>query len=302
MHFEVEFTSQMLALESALGRNFTAIWGPPGTGKTYTIGTIAQFLYESARTVLIVSHTNTAVDQAIKEVAKAMPENLEQGDVIRVGDVRSKELEFKFPYVLLKKQVERQSRELFELRDNLFSQKQVLSDEISSVQKEISIIEWVGAVKIDIESTKESVEELYRHQEQLFSAERALTELESRRTQLLELHERLARVLTNRKKLTIQYEEKARLEGLLSLNASKYRDTNIYTQEQERRLDILRRIAPLRQERVNYPTAVEQKSIITILSGRMVELKKGYFKRSVVTMKPITFSNNPVILVPSCGF
>jgi superfamily II DNA or RNA helicase len=74
--------SQMLALESALGRNLTVIWGPPGTGKTHTIGTIAQYLHDFSRSVLIVSHTNTAVDQAIRHIASALPEYLERGDSI----------------------------------------------------------------------------------------------------------------------------------------------------------------------------------------------------------------------------
>jgi superfamily II DNA or RNA helicase len=60
---------QLKALQSALGRDLTFIWGPPGTGKTHTIGTITEYLYRDKHTVLIVSHTNTAVDQAIKHVA-----------------------------------------------------------------------------------------------------------------------------------------------------------------------------------------------------------------------------------------
>ena len=59
------------AAKSAIGRNITYIWGPPGTGKTKAIGKIIEELYRSGRTALIVSHTNTAVDQAILSVAKA---------------------------------------------------------------------------------------------------------------------------------------------------------------------------------------------------------------------------------------
>ncbi|MGE5446365.1 MAG: AAA domain-containing protein, partial [Ignavibacteriales bacterium] len=40
---------QLKALNSALGRNLTFIWGPPGTGKTRTIGTITEYLYRDKR-------------------------------------------------------------------------------------------------------------------------------------------------------------------------------------------------------------------------------------------------------------
>ena len=265
--------SQILALESALGRNLTVIWGPPGTGKTHTIGTITQFLHASARTVLIVSHTNTAVDQAIKHVAKAMPEHLEQGAVIRVGEVRDDELNSGFPDVLLKRQVERQSRELVELRDNLVSQKQALGDELNAVQQKISIIEWVEAAKIDIQSSESRFEELHRLEEQLRLAERTLSELENKHSQLLELHDRTSRILALRKKLAVQFAEKCRLERLLTENAKAWHDVNRRIQEQEKRIEILHRITPLRQEQAKYPSLNEQKSIIATLSGRMVEAR-----------------------------
>lgn len=46
------------------------LWGPPGTGKTYTIGAIlAQFLRQHHKSrVLLVSSTNVAVDQALVSV------------------------------------------------------------------------------------------------------------------------------------------------------------------------------------------------------------------------------------------
>lgn len=107
---------QRTALESALGRDLTVIWGPPGTGKTRTIGTITQSLNQTNRTVLIVSHTNAAVDQAIKHVALAMrktePERLEQGEVIRIGKVSDNKLIDDCPDVLVETQVARLSKGL----------------------------------------------------------------------------------------------------------------------------------------------------------------------------------------------
>lgn len=265
---------QMRALESALGRNLTVIWGPPGTGKTHTIGTITQVLCAAARTVLIVSHTNTAVDQAIKHVAKAMLiEQLEQGVVIRIGEVKDDVLKSDFPDILLKRQVERHSRELVELRDNFVSQKQALGDELNAVQQKISIIEWVEAANIDIQSSASRLEELHRLEEQLRSAERTLSELENKHSQLLELHDRTSRILALRKKLAVQHAEKCRLGKLIAENATAWQDVNRRIQEQEKRIEVLQRITPLRQEHAKYPIVTEQKSIIATLSGRMVEAK-----------------------------
>ncbi len=115
--------NQLKALESALGRDLTVVWGPPGTGKTHTIGTITEHLNIASRTVLLVSHTNSAVDQAIKHVANSMKDQLSDGAVVRVGEVKDDVLRTGFPDVLLKTQVERQSRELVEERERLSSQK-----------------------------------------------------------------------------------------------------------------------------------------------------------------------------------
>jgi AAA domain len=57
---------QIAAVESGLGRDTTFVWGPPGTGKTRTIGALGAELHRRERSVLLVSHTNAAVDQALR--------------------------------------------------------------------------------------------------------------------------------------------------------------------------------------------------------------------------------------------
>lgn len=274
---------QRRALESALGRDLTVIWGPPGTGKTHTIGTIAEYLYNSARTVLIVSHTNIAVDQAIKHVAKSMiKEHLEQGAVIRVGEVRDDVLKSDYPDVLLKRQVERQSRELIERREALASQRQDLAHKLSCVQKDISIIQWLGTAQSDIESAENDLGQLNARKRQLLSNENTIAELTRQHADLLRLHGLTSGILTLRKKLAGKRDEQGRLYAESSKVDSEITEAKRRLQQQLSRLEIVERITPLRQECAAYPTPSEQRSIIGTLAARMVEAEErlGDMQRS----------------------
>ncbi len=62
--------AQINAITSAVCNNMTFIWGPPGTGKTTVISYVISELLSRERSVLLVSHTNSAVDGAIKETVK----------------------------------------------------------------------------------------------------------------------------------------------------------------------------------------------------------------------------------------
>lgn len=57
-------------IEKACGSSLTYIWGPPGTGKTYTIAGLIASLVDLGERVLVTSHTNAAVDQALYETIK----------------------------------------------------------------------------------------------------------------------------------------------------------------------------------------------------------------------------------------
>lgn len=56
--------AQRVALEKALSRKLSFVWGPPGTGKSYTVGHIVARLREQEKSVLLLSTTNVAVDVA----------------------------------------------------------------------------------------------------------------------------------------------------------------------------------------------------------------------------------------------
>ncbi len=70
--------------------SWSILWGPPGTGKTYTTGQqIAGVLRDDQERVLVVSTTNRATDAVALSVGKAALVNsssdLEAGEILRIG-------------------------------------------------------------------------------------------------------------------------------------------------------------------------------------------------------------------------
>jgi AAA domain len=64
--------SQSQAVSAALSGPLACLWGPPGTGKTYTIVTFLQELLQSEPTerVLVTAPTHNAVDNVIRKFVK----------------------------------------------------------------------------------------------------------------------------------------------------------------------------------------------------------------------------------------
>lgn len=103
---------QSAAVASSLGREVTFIWGPAGTGKTKTIGAICAEHCRRNRSVLLVSHTNIAVDQALWQISETLsPDEIAYGQVLRVGSLKDQRLEQR-PDLLLQTHVKRRTEEL----------------------------------------------------------------------------------------------------------------------------------------------------------------------------------------------
>lgn len=88
---------QKIAKQRAMQEDITVIWGPPGTGKTYTMSEIAIDFLSQGKTVLVVSHSNISVDGVVNQVAKMLSSRgkndyLKSGKVLRYGYVREEKL------------------------------------------------------------------------------------------------------------------------------------------------------------------------------------------------------------------
>ncbi|ETI68885.1 AAA domain-containing protein [Neobacillus vireti] len=72
----------------------TFVWGPPGTGKTYTLARAAANKYFQEKRVLVLSHSNQAVDVLIAEISSFIKKKNSfcEGDVLRYGSNTGEQL------------------------------------------------------------------------------------------------------------------------------------------------------------------------------------------------------------------
>jgi len=95
---ELRNSAQIEAIEKAMSCRSLFIWGPPGTGKTDTLGYIIANYLKTGKKVLFASNTNRAVDVGLLSVIRAMKQlqlKMDPEKMTRFGDsvLNSEELE-----------------------------------------------------------------------------------------------------------------------------------------------------------------------------------------------------------------
>lgn len=80
------------ARATAASHPVSFLWGPPGTGKTTTLGAIVTDYAQAGQRVLLLSNTNVAVDTALRSVCqefenRGLGSRLEEGAVLRFGQI-----------------------------------------------------------------------------------------------------------------------------------------------------------------------------------------------------------------------
>ncbi|MFW5795325.1 MAG: AAA domain-containing protein [Bacillota bacterium] len=115
-----------------MNNEVSIIWGPPGTGKTNSISKAIESHIKEGRKILLVSHANTAVDEALYNVAKQLNHTqiYQSGKLIRLG-VTSEKLSNEFPLVVLDNISEN-------LGANLVKEKITLKKEIDKLDLNLS--------------------------------------------------------------------------------------------------------------------------------------------------------------------
>ena len=144
-------TPQQQAITTALGSEVTYIIGPPGTGKTFTLALITLNHILANRSVLIVSHTNIAVDNAItgitdlrEDANNIFKQRLKEGKIIRYGASRNNDLkkpEYEDIYLpaIVKRKSAHLARQLEELNRSLQQRESQYMSQLKPIELEHKI-------------------------------------------------------------------------------------------------------------------------------------------------------------------
>lgn len=79
---------QKRAIEASYSSLLSIVWGPLGTGKTRTVARAVEAHLNAGRSVLLVSHANNAVDEALEDIANHLKGSLfyQEGKLVRLGN------------------------------------------------------------------------------------------------------------------------------------------------------------------------------------------------------------------------
>jgi hypothetical protein len=115
-------TEQKIAILKSMSQEVTFIWGPPGTGKTKTLGSVLNAMIAAGKSVLLTANTNSAVDEILKKFIenKENASFIQEGKIIRLG-IPTVEDE-SFSQILLDKIVEKKTLETEERVEELQAQ------------------------------------------------------------------------------------------------------------------------------------------------------------------------------------
>ncbi|MBD2213066.1 AAA family ATPase [Nostoc linckia FACHB-104] len=155
---------QKSAVDKVLNRQVSFIWGPPGTGKTKTLGITVAALVQAGESVLVVAHSNTAVDTAMKSVAQYLQGApiYENGLVLRYGVATPGSLE-EFPQLHVRGVARQQNPKLIEQIERLERQRRDLVkrsriEKLTEVQRQ-NIQNEIATVKQALQPLKEQLKQ-----------------------------------------------------------------------------------------------------------------------------------------------
>ncbi len=83
--------TQAKCIKDTLRRKVSFVWGPPGTGKTTTISSLAATLYINGYRVLLSAPSNNALDQLLSSTIKIIGDSEKDLSIARLGNNASDE-------------------------------------------------------------------------------------------------------------------------------------------------------------------------------------------------------------------
>ena len=154
---QIDFTQKLIK------NSISFLWGPPGTGKTQTLGAGLSYFYDNAERSLITSNTNKAVDQVLLKLCRRLEKegkisDLEEGKIVRVGKISHDELEKDFStFVTVDGIVGRRGSEMQKKINSLENQRPELEARLSRL---VIIFGDFEALELENTSLKSSAKKL----------------------------------------------------------------------------------------------------------------------------------------------
>lgn len=156
---------QKQAIRSSLDNEILFIWGPPGTGKTTTLGNIVRCYVEKHKDgdskVLVLSHTNVATDKAAERIidCSRSEDYLIEGKVVRLGNIidddKNRVLEDKdVPLVRLSDIVRRRTDQLSHELEKQVIRLKSLTDTNKEIEKLLSEKQQVEGYLDELNKTR----------------------------------------------------------------------------------------------------------------------------------------------------
>ena len=176
---------QAQAVSVGLDRPLLWLWGPPGTGKTRTLGVLVRRLLDRGERVLICSNTNQAVDQVLLKLCMELGREhsvVRDGQILRVGRIAHEELKRDWSdYVTLDGIVARLGRSLREEQAELAERQEQERGRLAQAEAALARFEACHALEEEATRLTAQVDHLLQRFEQTKAAR---VELEERRVAL----------------------------------------------------------------------------------------------------------------------
>jgi len=178
------------ALEVVAKNSVTYIWGPPGTGKTTTMGSIVAALASLGQKVLLVSNTNLAIDTALERCLDRFSDvkELSGGEMLRLGTMVKPELIKKYSSKidldsLFEIEVAPLRKKIDAVSSTLSKKKNKISDLLDRQREYDRHLEKsFGSAKAE-EKVKELKDDLKKAENEIPTLKSKITELEAEFTQ-----------------------------------------------------------------------------------------------------------------------
>lgn len=110
----------------------TFVWGPPGTGKTYTLARVASNHYLKEKKVLILAHSNQAVDVLMVEISAFVKkkDRFKEGEVLRYGTQIGESL-MKHEDIVSGQLLQKKEPSLLKEKEQLIEEKRLLKQDLA---------------------------------------------------------------------------------------------------------------------------------------------------------------------------